>query len=269
MFNNGIVQPLWYNGPSPGQFYNFPGYANNGNMKQCHETNNSDSTRSTAMITTGSSVLGIKFDQGVLIAADTLVSYGSLSRFQNIDRIFKINDNIIMGGGGDFADIQSIMRSIDQKMIEDQCYADNIAMRPKALATWMTRVLYNRRSRMNPLFIDVVIGGIDENNEPYLANVDLRGRAFSDYVVSTGFARHLALPLVREKKPADRDFTLEEASELIRQCMEVLYYRDTKNSSQYTVGVCKVKDSTSNQCDVEGPFQVDEKWSFAKMVKGY
>lgn len=162
-------------------------------------------------------MLGIRYDQGIIIAADTLVSYGSLARYQNIDRVFKINDKIILGGSGDYADIQSIKRNIDQKMIEDQCCNDGVDMKPKALASWMTRVLYNRRSRMNPLYIDVVIGGVDEAGVPFLGNVDLRGRAYDDYVVGTAFARHLALPLVRERKPKYREFNFEEASNLVSE----------------------------------------------------
>lgn len=160
-------------------------------------------------------MLGIRFDGGVLVAADTLVSYGSLARYQNIERVFQINNKILLGGGGDFADIQSIKRSIDQKMIEDQCCNDGVVMKPAELSSWLTRVLYNRRCRMNPLYIDVVVGGVDEVGKPFLGNVDLRGRAYDDYVVATGFARHLALPLVRERKPKDREFTFEEATSLV------------------------------------------------------
>ncbi|XP_034117333.2 proteasome subunit beta type-4 [Drosophila nasuta] len=269
MMNNSFAQPMWQNGPAPGQFYNFIGGGyNNGAPAQLPRELTTcgpyGTKHSTAAITTGSSVLGIKFDGGVLVAADTLVSYGSLARYQNIDRVFKINDKILIGGSGDFADIQSIMRNIEQKMIEDQCCNDGVVMKPKAMATWMTRVLYNRRSRMNPLYIDVVVGGIDEGGAPYLGSVDLRGRAYDDYVVATGFARHLALPLVRERKPKDRDFTFEEATNLIREAMKVLYYRDTRSMPRYTVGIC-----TAANCSIKGPFKVEENWTFAETVKGY
>lgn len=66
------------------------------------------------MITVGTSVIGIKYDRGVIIAADNLVSYGSLARYQNMQRVFKINDKVIIGVGGDFADFQFIKRHIDQ-----------------------------------------------------------------------------------------------------------------------------------------------------------
>ncbi|XP_064556566.1 proteasome subunit beta type-4 [Drosophila montana] len=265
MMNNSFAQPMWGNGPSPGQFYNFIGGNAPTQLPRELTTAGPFGTKhSTAAITTGSSVVGIKFDSGVLLAADTLVSYGSLARYQDIERVFKINNNILLGGSGDFADIQSIKRNIDQKMIEDQCYNDGVIMKPGELASWLTRVLYNRRSRMNPLYIDVVVGGVDETGKPFLGNVDMRGRAYTDYVVATGFGRHLALPLVRERKPKDRDFTFEEATNLIRESMKVLYYRDTRSIPQYTVGICTAAD-----CSIKGPFKVEENWTFAETVKGY
>lgn len=67
-------------------------------------------------MTTGTSVIGIQFKDGVLIAADVLGSYGSLARFRNLERIIKVNNNIILGAGGDYADYQCIKNNIDSKM---------------------------------------------------------------------------------------------------------------------------------------------------------
>ena len=39
---------------------------------------------------TGTSVIGVKFTGGVVIAADMLGSYGSLARFRNISRLMKV-----------------------------------------------------------------------------------------------------------------------------------------------------------------------------------
>jgi 20S proteasome subunit beta 7 len=64
----------------------------------------------------GTSVLGMKFKDGVLIAADTLGSYGSLARFRNCPRVMKVNENIVLGAGGDYADYQYLQRIIQQKV---------------------------------------------------------------------------------------------------------------------------------------------------------
>lgn len=61
-------------------------------------------------------MLGIKFDGGVLLAADTLGSYGSLARFKNVSRLLRINETTVLGGGGDYADFQHISEIIKQKV---------------------------------------------------------------------------------------------------------------------------------------------------------
>jgi 20S proteasome subunit beta 7 len=61
-------------------------------------------------------VLGIAFEGGVAIAADILCSYGSLARFRDCPRVMHVNDNIILGAGGDYADFQYLKDVIEQKM---------------------------------------------------------------------------------------------------------------------------------------------------------
>lgn len=63
---------------------------------------------------TGTSVLGLKFNGGVMIAADMLGSYGSLARFRNISRIMKVNDCTVLGASGDYADFQYLKQVIEQ-----------------------------------------------------------------------------------------------------------------------------------------------------------
>lgn len=64
-------------------------------------------------ITTGTSVVGLKYGNGVVIAADTLLSYGSLAKYTDVDRVYKLNEQIIIGIGGDYADFQYIKTLID------------------------------------------------------------------------------------------------------------------------------------------------------------
>lgn len=70
-------------------------------------------------ITTGTSVVAFKFDngveKGVAIAADVLGSYGSLARFRDCRRLCKVNNQIIVGAGGDYADFQYVQSMIEQK----------------------------------------------------------------------------------------------------------------------------------------------------------
>lgn len=67
-------------------------------------------------ITTTTTVIGLKFDTGCVIAADTLGSYGSLARFRDCPRVLKVNDLTLLGSGGDYADYQYLKDIIEQKM---------------------------------------------------------------------------------------------------------------------------------------------------------
>nr|XP_002740767.1 PREDICTED: proteasome subunit beta type-4-like [Saccoglossus kowalevskii] len=103
-----LYDPLWQNGPRPGSFYNLPGGSTS--------SWNGPTKHTLQPMTTGTSVLGIKFDGGVMIAADTLGSYGSLARFRQISRIYAANNNTILGGSGDVADFQFLKAVVEQRI---------------------------------------------------------------------------------------------------------------------------------------------------------
>lgn len=63
---------------------------------------------------TGSSVLGLAYDDGVMICADTLGSYGTMLRYFNCPRVMKVNNQTLLGAGGDVADFQYLQSVIEQ-----------------------------------------------------------------------------------------------------------------------------------------------------------
>lgn len=65
---------------------------------------------------TTTSVLGIKFKDGVVLAADMLGSYGSLARFRNCSRLLNINQQTVLGSSGDFADFQFLTSIVEQRV---------------------------------------------------------------------------------------------------------------------------------------------------------
>ncbi|KAJ6643842.1 Proteasome subunit beta type-4 [Pseudolycoriella hygida] len=251
-FDNSY-SPMWHNGPKPGAFYNFPATSTS--------SPKDEKQRDSQPITTGSSVIAFKYDTGVVISADTLISYGKLLRYRNVDRVFKVNDHTIIGVGGEYADFQFIKKYIDQKVTEDYCYDDNLQLKPKSLFNWLTRVLYNKRCRFAPLWIDIVIGGL-QDGVPFLGHVDHRGRAYEDAAIATGYGKHLALPLIREKiENQTETLNAERAVELSKSCMEVLFYRDCQSYPQYKIATCDGQGAR-----VDGPINVAQNWEQALNV---
>jgi len=210
-------------------------------------------------------VLGVTFDNGTMIACDTLGSYGSLARYSGISRLMRVNDSTVLGADGDYADFQFLKSIIEQKVVADECLGDGVEYSPSSLFSWLTRVLYNRRSKFNPLWNTMVVGGVHQD-KPFLGYVDKIGIAYEAASIATGYGAYIAQPMMREAmEKKGSPLTEVEAKKLLERCMTVLYYRDARAWAKYEVAVIK-KDSPAV---IEGPFESIGKWDIAGYVGGY
>lgn len=203
---------------------------------------------------TGGSVVALKYNGGVLVAADTLASYGSLARYEGVSRIAKVGiaNDTLLAAGGDYSDYQMILKMIEQKSQTEFAMDDGSSLSPSGLHQWLTRIMYQRRSKMDPLWNSVVIAGF-RDGKAYLGSSDMYGTMFEDNYMCTGLGLHLALPLIR--KAWREDMSEEEARKLLVDCMRVLFYRDTRASAQILIGKVSAEGSS-----VAEPFQIDTFW---------
>ena len=128
----------------------------------------------------------------------------------------------------------------------------------------MGRVLYNRRSKQNPLWNQLVIGGVNNDGSPYLGYVDLQGTCYEDDFIATGFGMHLAIPLLREDMDNGKWKTMEfkDAKAVVEKCLKLLFYRDCK-----AINVVQYGAVTSNGVEISGPELLDTKWDHSMWTK--
>lgn len=199
-----------------------------------------------------------------MLAADMLGSYGSLARFRTCERLLRINDQIVVGASGDYADYQFLKRTVEQKVISEECLNDGFKLKPRSLYSWLTRVMYNRRSKFDPLWNTYLVGGL-QDGVPFLGQVDMLGTAFEAESLATGYGAYIAQPLLRDtydKKGAR--LSKEEAKDALVQCLTVLFYRDGRSMDKYQIATV-----TSEGVIIEGPFKLDTNWELAHTVKDY
>jgi 20S proteasome subunit beta 7 len=110
-------------------------------------------------IVTGASVLAVKFADGVMLMADTLGSYGSMGMFKALQRIHQVNPYTLLGGGGEFSDLQYILKLLEQQRISDFTAADGSILTPSEIHSYLGRVLYNRRGKIDPLWNQLITAG--------------------------------------------------------------------------------------------------------------
>ncbi|XP_069945370.1 proteasome subunit beta type-4 [Cherax quadricarinatus] len=247
--------PLWSGGPTPGHFYNFPG-----NSKM-----NTGKSHTMYPSTSGTSVVGLVYDGGVMLAADSLGSYGSLARFRDVKRLFKVTDKAALACSGDIADYQFIREVIEQKVRDDVCGGYTRELNAGALHCWLTRVLYNRRSRFDPLWLECVVAGY-KDDEPFLGYVDKIGTAFEAKEVATGFGLHFAVPMIREAREKKQNLSCDEARKLLTECLKVLYYRDCRAHFKY-----QLADITPEGVTIHDDLNLKKEtnWEVANYISGY
>jgi len=204
--------------------------------------NDDTKKHTTQPIVTGTSVCAIRTPNFVIMAADTLGSYGSLARYHSVHRIRQVGDYTIIGAGGELSDFQTVMETLLDLETRNFAENDGITLRAPEIHSYLTRVCYNRRSRLNPYYNQFIIGGVvpaknkEENKSEddfYLGYTDLYGTTFVDNYAATGIGAHIALPLLR--KFYSEDMTIEQAKKVLEDCMRVLYYRDCRAADKILV----------------------------------
>jgi len=169
-----------------------------------------------------------------------IASYGSLARFTDVKRLRKFADTSIVGFGGDVSDMQYLDRLLKSLDTEEDYGSAGHTLNAKNLHTYLAKVFYKRRSDFDPLWNQVLVGGLDDEGKPFLASADLLGTTFSAPSLATGFGAHLAQPLLRKvafDEEAASKLSKEDAIAAIKESMKVLFYRDARSLDKYSIAV--------------------------------
>ncbi|ROW05881.1 hypothetical protein VPNG_07982 [Cytospora leucostoma] len=240
---------------------------------------------------TGTSVLGLKFKDGVVLAADNLASYGSLARFSDVKRLRPFGNTSVVGFSGDVSDMQYLDRHLGELEI-DEAYEGNLdpaaadhkdgqsgeergkdhsgGLSAENLHKYLSKLFYARRNKFDPLWNQILVAGFsaEDPNRPFLAAADLRGTVFSSPSLATGFGAMLAQPIMRKHAATEEQaalLTRDEAVAIVKECMKVLYYRDARSWDGYSLAVV-----TKDGVEVEDDLKLEnQSWAFADRIKGY
>lgn len=224
----------------------------------------------------------------MVIAADNLASYGSLARFTSTHRLRSFANSSVVGFGGDVSDMQYLDRHLTELAI-DEAYANppdsslpeaddgdegrtaeerKNGLNAANLHKYISKLLYGRRNKFDPLWNQILVAGLDADDAPFLASADLRGTVFSAPALASGYGSMLAIPIMRKVAATEEDaasLTRERAVEVVRECMKVLFYRDARSHDGYSLAVVT---KAGVELSTEEKLQ-DQSWAFADRIKGY
>ncbi|MEM3577614.1 MAG: archaeal proteasome endopeptidase complex subunit beta [Candidatus Bathyarchaeia archaeon] len=168
----------------------------------------------------GATTVGVICRDGVILASEKRVSYGTLVVSKGGKKVFKITDRIGAACAGLVSDMQILVREVE-------AFANLFALetgRPisvRSAAKLVSNVLFEQRRA--PLITQTIVGGIDEEGASIYV-LDVLGSLISEKYAVVGSGTEIAMGVIEDGYK--EDMPLEEAKELVVRAIKSAISRD-------------------------------------------
>jgi 20S proteasome subunit beta 7 len=197
----------------------------------------------------GGSVIALKYDGGVLMAADTLLSYGSLAKQPNVPRIRILGNNTAVCCSGDYADFNNMFGQLQDLVEGSRMEIDMADPKPQALFAYLHRTVYHQRCEFDPFMCKFVMAGVDPaTKESFVGACDSIGTKWFDDCAAAGMAAHNALPLMRRALEVKNGrLSRAEAMAVIEDACRVIFYRECRAINRFQVADVTAEKTTISE----------------------
>ena len=167
----------------------------------------------------GATVVGISYDDGVVLAAEKRVSFGNFVVNKNIKKTFPVTNQVGAACAGMVADMQVLVRQVEA-LAKIRKLETRRNVPPNSIAKLMSVIMFERR--YFPLLTQVIVGGINEKPEIY--TLDPLGSVLPDEYAAVGTGAEMALGIMdAEYKPKMSE---EKAKDLAVRAIRSAIQRD-------------------------------------------
>ena len=207
------------------------------------------------VVNSGTSVLACKYADGIMIATDTNICYGSFKEYKHQQRIVGISEEAAIACSGEMSDFQEIQKTVKEMSDADMIQSDGHKfLRPRDYFNYLSNVHYRKRMKVDPWLCSTVVGGVrKDNGELFLGCSDFFGTKIERDYILTGMAAYYCNVLME----ADWSMNMTEAAarKMMEKCLSVLYLRDKKASDE--IQICKV---TREGVVIDKPYTIASEW---------
>jgi 20S proteasome subunit beta 4 len=193
-------------------------------------------------------LLGVKFDDFVIIAADRMLfAHGALTLTDQHNKSFSLGDHVIMNCIGEPGDCLQFGEYIEKNLALYK-FKNGYEISPQSAAHYCRRTIATSLRSKHYYVVDLILGGFDTiSSTPYLSAIDYLGnKVDSAEYVFRGFGGKFCYSILDElHKP---NMNQEQALELIKKCLVEVKRRFVGNLPAFSVhvinkdGVAVLKD---------------------------
>jgi proteasome beta subunit len=178
---------------------------------------------------TGATVVGIKCSDGVVVATDSLITWGTHILSEKGIKAFKLTDTIVLASAGLTSDYQMLVNRLQAQIkLYELNQKKNITV--KALSKMIANTLYSRR--MAPLYVQTVVVGVDANG-PQLFTLDMGGSLIPDEFTAAGSGTAIAYGVLEDGFTPG--LTVKEAEAIAINAVKAGIARDAQSGGDIRV----------------------------------
>jgi len=168
----------------------------------------------------GATTVGVVCKDGVVLASEKRVSYGSFVMSKAGKKVFKISEKIGVACAGLVSDMQILVREMEAYLKLFKIEAGR-PMSVKSASKMMSNLLFN--NRLFPLITQTIIGGVDDEGSAMYV-LDVLGSNIPDKFTAVGSGAEIAIGVLEDHYK--EGLTVEEGKELVTTAIKSAISRD-------------------------------------------
>ncbi len=183
-----------------------------------------------AKVIHGTTTVGLKVKDGVVLASDKRASQGYYVAHKKVKKILQIDDHVVMTTAGLVADAQMLASQL--RLIAKQYKLERgVPVTVKSLASFLGLLLNS--TKYFPFEVQLLIGGYDD--APRLYAVDWFGDYFEEDYAVTGSGSPIAVGVLENNY--DEGLSIDEAVKLAVNAVKAAIRRDVFTGEAIDVAV--------------------------------
>ncbi len=180
-----------------------------------------------SILKSGTSIVGIKCSDGVVLASDRQVSAGNLVVAKNFQKIFQVNDRLLAAITGGVADAQFLMRIIAAELrLKELKNKQSPTVKESASMLAFLTFRNIRTPSMIPSIVGTLVAGLDSDGIAKLFTVEPAGAIseVEDYDANFGSGMPFMLGVL--ERGYKKDMNVKQGVQLAIECLKASTQRD-------------------------------------------
>jgi len=172
---------------------------------------------------TGTTTIGIVNKEGVVLASEHRATMGNIIAHKDVQKVFKIDENLGLTTAGLVGDAQLLARYIKAE-VELYRLKRQAPMSVKSASTLLSNILHRGGGVSGFYYVGLIMGGVDKSGG-HVYGIDAAGGSIRDDYVSVGSGSLFAYGVMEDN--FEKNMSMDQTVELAMRSLNAAMKRDS------------------------------------------